>query len=134
MKKNNWNGLRKAAGALIARSAKARDMVMNEKIVKCAQTLLAPFCERVQLHLMQIIRLKPGQAKQLIHRDRWAWGKRLHNLEPQFNTIWAMTDFTEKNGATQVVPGSLDWPNDQEAKPEEICQAVMSARNRTGVL
>ena len=57
-------------GALIARSAKARDMVMNEKIVKCAQTLLAPFCERVQLHLMQIIRLKPGQAKQLIHRDR----------------------------------------------------------------
>ena len=127
MKKNNWNGLRKAAGALIARSAKARDMVMNEKIVKCAQTLLAPFCERVQLHLMQIIRLKPGQAKQLIHRDRWAWGKRLHNLEPQFNTIWAMTDFTEKNGATQVVPGSLDWPNDQEAKPEEICQAVMSA-------
>ena len=43
---------------------------MNEKIVKCAQTLLAPFCERVQLHLMQIIRLKPGQAKQLNHRDR----------------------------------------------------------------
>ncbi|MBC8272465.1 MAG: phytanoyl-CoA dioxygenase family protein [Gammaproteobacteria bacterium] len=45
-----------------------------------------------------------------------------------------MTDFTEENGATQVVPGSLDWSNDQEAKPEEICQAVMSARNRTGVL
>ena len=114
-------------GALVARSAKARDMVMNQKIVKCAETFLAPFCERVQLHLTQIIRLKPGQGKQEIHRDRWAWGKRLQNLEPQFNTIWAMTDFTEENGATQVVPGSLEWPDDRKAKPEEICQAVMSA-------
>ena len=56
-------------GALIARSAKARDMVMNQKIVKCAETFLAPFCERIQLHLTQIIRLKPGQGKQQIHRD-----------------------------------------------------------------
>ena len=114
-------------GALIARSAKARDMVMNQKIVKCAETFLAPFCERIQLHLTQVISLKPGQVKQEIHRDRWAWGKRLHNLEPQFNTIWAMTDFTQNNGATQVVPGSLDWPDDRKAQPEEICQAVMSA-------
>ena len=114
-------------GALIARSAKARDMVMNQKIVKCAETFLAPFCERIQLHLTQVINLKPGQGKQGIHRDRWAWGKRLHNLEAQFNTIWAMTDFTQNNGATQVVPGSLDWPDDRKAQPEEICQAVMSA-------
>lgn len=100
---------------------------MNQKIVKCAETFLAPFCERIQLHLTQIIRLKPGQGKQLIHRDRWAWGKRLHDIEPQFNTMWAMTDFTQENGATQVVSGSLDWPDDRKAKPEEISQAVMSA-------
>jgi ectoine hydroxylase-related dioxygenase (phytanoyl-CoA dioxygenase family) len=24
----------------------------------------------------------------------------------QCNTIWAMTDFTERNGATRVIPGS----------------------------
>ena len=114
-------------GALVERSAKARDMVMNEKIISAAEAFLAPFCERIQLHVTQIIRLKPGQGKQMIHRDRWAWGKHLQNVEPKFNTIWAMTDFTEENGATQVVPGSLDWPDDREAKPEEICQAVMSA-------
>ncbi|MDC0996968.1 HupE/UreJ family protein, partial [Pseudomonadales bacterium] len=49
------------------------------------------------------------------------------NIEPQFNTIWAITDFTEENGATQVVPGSTTWPDDRKAKPEEICQATMSA-------
>ena len=62
-----------------------------------------------------------------MHRDRWAWGKYLKDVEPQLNTIWAMTDFTEENGATQVVPGSTGWPDDRVARPEEICQAVMSA-------
>ena len=38
-----------------------------------------------------------------------------------------MTDFTEENGATQVVPGSVDWPDDRQAQPDEICQAVMPA-------
>mgnify|MGYP003632351705 FL=1 len=114
-------------GALIARSKKARDMVMHKTIVTAANEFLAPFCQRIQLHLTQIIRLKPGQGKQQIHRDRWAWGRYMQNIEPQFNTIWAITDFTKANGATQVVPGSTDWPDDRKATPEEICQAEMKA-------
>jgi len=115
-------------GSLVARSEKAREMVMNETVVSAANAFLSPFCQRIQLHVTQIIRLKPGQGKQMIHRDRWAWGKYMQNdMEPQFNTIWAISDFTEENGATQVVPGSLGWPDDRRAEPEEICQAVMSA-------
>lgn len=113
-------------GALVARSAKAREMVMHPTVVKAANEFLSPYCERIQLHLTQIIRLKPGQGKQMIHRDRWAWGKGLKEVEPQLNTIWALSDFTEENGATQVVPGSIDWPDGRKAAPEEICQAVMS--------
>lgn len=114
-------------GALVARSGQARDMVMHPDIVAAANQFLEPYCKRIQLHLTQIIRLKPGQGKQEIHRDRWAWGQYLQNVEPQFNTIWALTDFTKENGATQVVPGSIDWPDNRKAKPEEICQAEMSA-------
>ncbi len=115
-------------GSLITRSERARDMVMNKTVIDAANAFLAPFCQRIQLHLTQIIRLKPGQGKQVIHRDRWAWGKYMqNNIEPQFNTIWAITDFTEENGATQVVPGSITWPDDRKATPEEICQATMSA-------
>ena len=115
-------------GSLITRSEKARDMVMNKTIVSAANTFLAPYCQRIQLHLTQIIRLKPGQGKQPIHRDRWAWGQYMQSdIEPQFNTIWAITDFTEENGATQVVPGSVTWPDNRKAEPEEICQATMSA-------
>jgi ectoine hydroxylase-related dioxygenase (phytanoyl-CoA dioxygenase family) len=114
-------------GALVARSPKTRELVMNEAVLAAVGKFLEPYCHRFQLHLTQIIRLMPGQGKQAIHRDRWAWGKYMQNVEPQLNTIWALTDFTKENGATQVVPGSTDWPDDREAKPEEICQAVMPA-------
>lgn len=114
-------------GALVARSEMARRMVMNPVITACANAFLSPFCERIQLHLTQIIRIKPGQGAQEIHRDRWAWGRHMEKIEPQFNTIWAMTDFTKENGATRVVPGSTGWPDNRKAEPGEICQAVMAA-------
>lgn len=114
-------------GALVARSPACRDMVGNKTIVEAANAFLKPFCERIQLHLTQVIRITPGQKKQQIHRDRWAWGTYLKGLEPQFNTIWAITDFTKENGATQVCPGSLDWPDDYQPKDEEIGYAEMSA-------
>jgi hypothetical protein len=114
-------------GALVARSAMTRKMVTNPKVLELVKGFLEPYCLRFQLHLTQIIRLKPGQEKQVLHRDRWAWGKYLKGVEPQLNSIWALTDFTPENGATQVVPGSVDWPDDRKAEPEEVCQAVMPA-------
>jgi hypothetical protein len=114
-------------GALVARSATARELVMNETVLAAAKCFLEPWCMRIQLHLTQIIRLKPGQGRQQIHRDRWAWGKFMDSMEPQLNTIWAMTDFTEANGATRVAPGSTGWPDDRLPEPEEICQATMKA-------
>lgn len=114
-------------GALVARSQACREMVANKAITRAAQAFLKPFCERIQLHLTQVIRIRPGQPKQQIHRDRWAWGTYITNVEPQFNTIWAITDFTKENGATQVCPGSLDWPDNYEPSEDEIGYAEMSA-------
>ena len=114
-------------GALVARSAQVRALVMDRLIAAAADALLLPFCERWQLHLTQAIRIKPGQGAQVIHRDRWAWGTHLGHLEPQLNTIWAVTDFTRANGATQVVPGSLEWPDSRKPEPHEIGYAEMRA-------
>ena len=114
-------------GGLLVRSEKCRELIEHDTILNPCNEFLAPYCERVQLHLTQIIRIRPGETAQTIHRDRWAWGKHLSHLEPQFNTIWAITDFTSENGATQVVPGSTQWPDDQEIQPEQITQAEMKA-------
>lgn len=112
-------------GALAARSPRTRELILHPLITAAADALLLPFCERWQLHLTQLIRIMPGQGAQPIHRDRWAWGTHLGHLEPQLNTIWAVTDFTRANGATQVVPGSLGWADDRRPSPDEIAYAEM---------
>jgi ectoine hydroxylase-related dioxygenase (phytanoyl-CoA dioxygenase family) len=112
-------------GALVARSPAVREAVMDRRILALCDAVLKPNCHRYQLHLAQLIRILPGQGAQPIHRDRWAWGHHLTHVEPQLNTIWALTDFTEANGATQVVPGSVTWPDDRKAEPAEIARATM---------
>lgn len=112
-------------GALVARSPLCRPLVMDGRILALCDAVLKPNCHRYQLHLAQVIRIMPGQAAQAIHRDRWAWGRQMAGVEPQLNTIWALTDFTAANGATQVVPGSSVWPDDRKALPGEIARAEM---------
>ncbi len=115
-------------GALVARSTAARDLVMHPVTTNLAQKFLEPYTDKIQLHLTQIINIQPGQGAQPRHRDRLAWGGYLPaEIEPQFNTIWALTDFTEENGATRVVPGSVGWPDDRRAADDETTQAVMTA-------
>jgi ectoine hydroxylase-related dioxygenase (phytanoyl-CoA dioxygenase family) len=112
-------------GALVARSPLTRPLVMDARILALCDAVLKPNCHRYQLHLAQVIRIMPGQPAQAIHRDRWAWGRQMPGIEPQVNTIWALTDFTEANGATQVIPGSQTWSDDRKALPEEIARAEM---------
>lgn len=115
-------------GALVARSAKSRELVMHPAMLAACDVFLKRACDRYQLHLTQVIRIRPGQPRQVLHRDRLAWGGWLNReVEPQFNTIWALTDFTEENGATQVVPGSPAWPESRRAEPDEIGYAEMKA-------
>ena len=125
---DEFSGLKTTrTGGLMLRSEKCRALIADPRILQPCRDFLAPYCEQVQLHLTQIIRIRGGETAQAIHRDRWAWGKHLAHVEPQFNTIWAVTDFTAENGATQVVPGSPQWPDDVEIRPEQITQAEMQA-------
>ncbi len=45
----------------------------------------------------------------------------------QVEAMFALSDFTKENGATQVVPGSHLWEPGREPEPEEILQAGMPA-------
>lgn len=114
-------------GALVHRSPGCRELLTQSTIIAATEAYLADFCQRIQLHLTQLIRIKPGQPKQVLHRDRQAWGDMIPtSIEPQLNTIWALTEFTAANGATQVVPGSHRWDYDRVATPQEIVHAEMA--------
>jgi ectoine hydroxylase-related dioxygenase (phytanoyl-CoA dioxygenase family) len=115
-------------GALVARSPACRELVMHPAILAACDAFLKRACDRYLLHLTQVIRIGPGQPRQPLHRDRLAWGGFLPmSIEPQLNTIWAMTDFTEANGATQVAPGSPSWPESRRAEHSEVGYAEMKA-------
>lgn len=94
-------------GGLIARSPKSRELVMNPVVLGAVGKMLG-HATSFQLHLTQIISIGPGEPAQTIHRDQWAFDffPFPRGYEVQCNTIWAMTDFTEENGATRVIPGS----------------------------
>lgn len=115
-------------GALIARTPTCRDLTMNRLVLDSARTFLGPYTDKIILHLTQTIYIHPGSQAQTLHRDRLAWGTHVPlEIEPQFNTIWALTDFTAENGATRCIPGSNKWAWDKRGDKDQIVQAEMSA-------
>ncbi len=94
-------------GMLIARCPTARALVAHPLAVGVAKHLLAQ-ATTIQLHLTQIISIAPGETAQKLHRDQMAFDFYPFAVDyhVQCNTMWALTDFTAMNGATQVIPGS----------------------------
>lgn len=125
---NDFSGHRtRRVGALIARSPTCRDLALHPLINEACARFLAPHSDGYQLHFTQAVSIAPGQGNQPLHRDRGVWGDRLTRaIETQFSTIWAITDFTDANGATRVVPGSHRWDRDRQPLPHEIASAEMS--------
>lgn len=68
-----------------------------------------------------------GEKAQPIHRDDGVYPIARPHREVVVNTIWALDDFTESNGATIVVPGSHRWVDERPNKDTEVIRAVMPA-------
>ncbi len=114
-------------GALVARCPSCREVVTNAEVMDLARKFLSPFSKKLLLNTTQAINISPGEGAQDLHRDRFAWGTNLpKEIETQLSTIWALTEFSEANGATRIVPGSHRWDWNRQAQPDEICQAVMA--------
>src|SRR5215510_8483362 len=113
-------------GGLVARSPSCRELIMNPTVLAAVGTVLAK-ATSFQLHLTQIIGIDPGEPGQMIHRDQWAFDffPFPAGYEVQCNTIWAMTDFTEGNGATRLVSGRHRQEENQYLSvPAEIARTL----------
>ena len=114
-------------GALVARSATCRDLVMHPLALATTGAVLAGGTG-FQLHLTQVIAIGPGEPAQTIHRDQWAFDffPFPQGYEVQCNTIWAMSEFTEENGATRIAPGSNRREDRLEIALADTVPAVMA--------
>ncbi len=117
----------KRTGGLVGRSQACRDLVMNPTILATTKKVLA-HAMSFQLHLTQVIAIGPGEPAQPIHRDQWAFDffPFPKGYEVQCNTLWAMTDFTEQNGATRVIPGSNLFEDKLQFTEEDSVPAEMT--------
>jgi hypothetical protein len=115
-------------GGLVARSATCRELVMHPVVLDAVHGLLG-HATSFQLHLTQVIAIGPGEPGQLIHRDQWAFDffPLPSGYEVQCNTLWAMTDFTQENGATRLIPGSHRFEDRREFKEDATLPAEMPA-------
>jgi len=117
----------KRIGALMAKSPECHELALHPLINAACDLSLRPYCDDYQLHFTQAVSISKGEGAQTLHRDRGVWGPFLNrSIETQFSTIWAISEFTRENGATQFVPGSHKWEKGRKAQPDEIAYAEMS--------
>src|SRR5262245_3020067 len=78
---------------------------------------------------LQSIRLVPGETAQAWHADDAFYDvPRPHEKPLGVSTIWALEDFSEDNGATEVIRGSHLWANElPDERPHEVTKSVMPA-------
>jgi ectoine hydroxylase-related dioxygenase (phytanoyl-CoA dioxygenase family) len=125
---DDFSGRRtKRTGALIARSPSSHALIQHPSILGVTEKLLHR-AQSFQLHLTQVITIGPDSPAQSIHRDQWAFDffEFPGDYEVQCNTIWALTDFTEANGATRLMPRSQHLPNEHTHTVDETVPAEMS--------
>jgi hypothetical protein len=107
------------------------DVLLHPLYAALCDRLLLPHCLDYVLNHSHLINVGPGARAQPLHRDEGIW-RCYPGLGPgshlQFASIVALVDFTEENGATNVVPGSHLWEGLQfetEVEPEQVAIATM---------
>ena len=123
-----YPGLTRRAIALVTRSAAARELVMHPVSLALSEHHLGANCLQFQLHATAAVEIGPGARRQVLHREEDPFNFfPLPRPNLVIASIWAISDFTEANGATCVVPGSHRWAAGRVAQEDEIAVADMPA-------
>ena len=107
---------------IIPRSETFRTKIItDDKLYELAKGQLAS--DHFWLSTAQVIYIGPGSLSQYLHRDNENYPKlaALGRAGPETicNSLIAITDFTDENGGTRVIPGSNNWDDYSERGADE---------------
>lgn len=101
--RNDFEGFRtKRIYALFAKTRVFDDLAVHPLVLGVLDEVLGHY----QLSAPTGIEIGPDSPEQPLHRDDSIYPLPDPHREFVVNTMWAMQDFTEDNGATLIVPGS----------------------------
>ncbi len=127
MGRNNFEGEHtERVYALLAKSPSMAELIEHPTILAIVDELLP---NNYLLSAALAINVHPGETPQPFHLDDGAGGLGLPKPRRAFgiSTIWALDDFTDTNGATEVIPGSHLWPDGREPEEKEAVKVTMPA-------
>ena len=116
-------------GAPLPRSATFRSIATHPSVLAAGDHVLG-HATSWRFSAAEYIEIGPGEQPQRIHRDQWKYDMVDFEFEVELNGMWAITDFTEENGATRVVPGSHRAGNNErfeiaDSQPAEMAQGSL---------
>src|SRR5258708_792175 len=102
---NFYPGKTKRITALVARSETFRTFVTHPLMLAACDAILKPNCVHYQEHATAALKIGPGARDQGLHReeDPYQFFK-VPRPRMILASMWAITDFTEANGGTHILP------------------------------
>lgn len=116
-------------GAPLPRSATFRTIATHPVVLAAGDHVLG-HATSWRFSAAEYIEIAPDEQPQQIHRDQWKYDMVDFEFDVELNGMWAITDFTEQNGATRVVPGSHEASNRERyaiehSQPTEMAQGSL---------
>ena len=101
---NTFEGrLTKRVYNLLAHGPRFEAIPVHPKVLPIVEGVLDPEC---LVSSLSSIAIHPGEVAQPIHADDQVLPLSKPHVATVCNSMWALTDFTEENGATRIIPGS----------------------------
>jgi len=123
---NDFNGYKTLrVSGILGISRASVEMVGHPRVMEVADAILLPHCINYRIGSLTAIEIHPGEGDQILHTDDGIYPIRMPGMDWQISAMWALDDFTEKNGATRLVPQSHLRQQLIDPLEQDPVQAVM---------
>lgn len=99
-------------------------LVVRPEVLEVVEGVLDRGC---LLSSLSSIRIRPGETRQPLHADDQLIPVDSPHAPLVCNTMWALTEFTETNGATRIVPNSHTWTKPDYGSDHPTEPALLAA-------